>query len=199
MSRLISLLLAASLVPLSGAAFSGTATAQDFDPPERIESNTSDGGSRQGRVDQSRSQMTVLMPGGLILAGLDRDANYKIDQTELTQGRDRIFKAIDRDKNKRLTLLEVESWRLEVLGAAEASPNSHYFDSNFDQKVTKDEFAQAFEDLFNQADRDEDGVVAFSELIRMVDRPSRRRGPDSSDRQNQERRGPPPGGGRGRR
>jgi hypothetical protein len=75
-----------------------------------------------------------------------------------------------------------------------------HFDPNFDQTVSKDEFNESVDFLFNRVDADDNSVVEFSELIEIRDqsrsgqRQSRDRGGEGSNRGGG-RRGD--GGGRG--
>ena len=160
-----------------------------------------DDSERRGRSQSRvRGPLTILRPGGLMLASFDKNGDFQVDQTELDKGKAHAFTILDKDGNGRASLIELQAWRLQVLGSEDATPGTMHFDPNFDQTVSKDEFNESVDFLFNRADADDNSVVEFSELIEIRDqsrsgqRQSRDRGGEGSNRGGG-RRGD--GGGRG--
>jgi len=116
-----------------------------------------------------RGEISILRPAGLLLATFDRDGDYKISRAELTAGSSVAFGRADKNKSGSLSLIELQNWRLAVLGSQDAMPGNGSFDGNYDSQVTKAEFADALTFEFENADRDEDNQVSFHELVRIVD------------------------------
>lgn len=182
---------------LAGTGF--VAHAQSYDEPETLEKKKPRSEGPVSSGNQALGPMTLLSPAGLLLASFDANGDYQIDTTEFAKGQATTFARIDKDKNNRLTLIEIEGWREAALGSKDARPSAMYFESNFDQVISKVEFDFAFKDIFTRVDKDEDGIVKFGDLIRVVERPSRPRRSEDEAGERRERRGPPPGRGRGRR
>lgn len=175
------------------------ANAQSYDAPETLDKETPRSEGRVSSGNQALGPMTLLAPAGLLIASFDANGDYQIDTPEFAKGQATTFARIDKDDNNRLTLIEIESWREAALGSKDARPSAMYFESNFDQVISKVEFDFAFKDLFTRADKDDDGIVKFGELIQVMERPSRQRRGNGEAGERGERRGPQQGGGRGRR
>lgn len=148
------------------------AFAQSYDAPETLDKKKPPQ-SQPLPGDQALGPMTLLAPAGLLIASFDTNGDYQISRAEFDVGYEKSFTRIDRDKNNKLTLIEIESWREKALGSKDARPSAMYFEGNFDQVISRKEFETAFETLFTNADKNDDERVEFGELIRVVERRSR--------------------------
>lgn len=142
-----------------------------------------------GQKPRSSGPITALSSAGLLIASFNRNDDYSIDQTEFAQGRDTAFKIADGDGNDSLNLFELEHWRVNALGSADAAPGIMFFDADFNNIVTHQEFDVGLSNIYQNADKDGDGIIRFSELIRIVAR-QQRGGGETRTRQE--------GGGRGK-
>ena len=101
-----------------------------------------------------------------------------------------LFTSADRDQNGTLSLFELADWRKLALGSLDAAPANLAFDKDYDQRVTKDEFHNALNYVYNVSDKDGNSVLSFEEMIRVFEIP--RRGREGSERgrgQGQRQRG----------
>jgi Ca2+-binding EF-hand superfamily protein len=105
-----------------------------------------------------------------LLASFNRNADYSIDQSEFSAGRDASFKIADNDGSGSLNMFEIEHWRLNALGSADASPGSMFFDTDFNNIITHLEFDTGLGKLYQSSDKDGDGIIRFSELVRVTAR-----------------------------
>ena len=174
--------LGAALLLLGLPACASTKPAQEAQT-ERAERRAP--GANAGAINS-------VTTGGIWLAGLDRDGDYVVTKAEFETGKAKAFDVADRDESKTLTLFELDDWRVKALGSEDASPGRFMFDPDFDQKISLDEFSKTIDGLFMRTDKDGNGVIERSELIRIIDRGSRGRGQGAGERSGQ-------GAGRGRR
>lgn len=140
-----------------------TAQAQDSGSgdsfePERLETAP----PRQ----RPTSTVLVTIPAGLLYASFDSDADYVITKSELEAGARQSFKAADSNQNGTVSLVELAAWREKVLGSLDVLPGNTQFDKNFDSSIAREEFESVLFDIYTNADRNEDGVLDFSELTR---------------------------------
>lgn len=122
-----------------------------------------------------RGAVTTLHAAGLLIASFDTNGDYAVDTTEFIAGRDASFERADNSGNGSLSLIELQDWRAAALGSLDAPPSNMAFDRDFDQSVSQAEFDEMFGSIFQAKDKDADGRVAFSELIRVIEIPDRRR------------------------
>ena len=115
--------------------------------------------------------MTVLRPAGLLIASFDTNQDYAINRTEFDIGVGMAFGAADTNADGYLTLFELEDWRAGALGNLDSMPGNMSFDENYNSRVSPEEFKATLDYEYNKADGDEDGIVKFGELIRLVERP----------------------------
>ena len=119
--------------------------------------------------------VTTLHAAGLLFASFDTNRDYAIDTAEFFAGRDASFERADQNGNGSLSLIELQHWRSLALGSLDTPPSNMAFDRDFDQTVSRPEFDEMFGSMFQAKDVDADGRVAFSELIRVIEIPDRRR------------------------
>ena len=115
--------------------------------------------------------MTVVRPAGLLIASFDADRDYRVSRAEFDVGAGQAFQNADESADGNLTLFELEDWRLKALGSLDAMPGNMSFDENYNSRITEQEFLDTLIYEFERADKDDDGVVAFSDLISLVERP----------------------------
>jgi len=121
-----------------------------------------------------RGPITVMKPAALLFATFDKNGDYAIDRLEAESGYENAFLRADRDGNKSLTLFELEDWREKALGSLDANPGNLNFDTDFDNRVSRSEFASALADLFDRHDDNDDGQIENSELMQILEVPRRK-------------------------
>ena len=132
------------------------------------------------RGERIRGPITAISAAGLLFASFDENADYLVDKNEFADGQALSFTTADRDQNGTLSLFELADWRKLALGSLDAAPANLAFDKDYDQRVTKDEFHNALNYVYNVSDKDGNSVLSFEEMIRVFEIP--RRGREGSER-----------------
>jgi len=166
---LFRLLFTASLL----CALSTAAIAADpvFEDEELVEELPNKKLERRG--ERIKGPITSVGAGAMLFASFDTNADYQINQVELAAGRTQAFNTADKDNSKTLSLFELEDWREAALGSLDAAPGNLAFDKDYDQRITRAEFDHALGFVFNAGDKNEDGILAFSELVKVFEMPRR--------------------------
>lgn len=125
------------------------------------------------RGERIKGPITSIGAGGMLFASFDKDSDYRVTQTEFTSGLSTAFKAADKDLSKTLSLFELEDWRKAALGSLDAAPGNLAFDKDYDQRVTRSEFDHALGFVFKAGDKNNDGILEFSELVKVFEMPRR--------------------------
>ena len=128
--------------------------------------------------------MTVVRPAGLLIASFDANRDYMVSRTEFDLGAGKAFENADENSDGNLTLFELEDWRLKALGSLDAMPGNMSFDENYNSRITEQEFLDTLIYEFERADKDDDGMVAFSDLISLVERPPVYERPEKKERES---------------
>ncbi len=187
----ISLALALSFLLFPCAA----ASAQDAPPPDVPDFSTERiGGGEQAERPRPRSTQRTLIPAGLLYASFDTSRDYSVSLKELEQGITRSYGVADTNKNSRLSLVELASWRELILGSRDLLPGNTQFDKNFDSQIELGEFSAVLTDLFHAFDENENAQLEFKEMTREA-RSTRGQGGESGQRRER----PQGGQGRGQR
>ena len=145
-----------------------------------------------------KESITSLMPGGTLLVGFNRNDDYEIDMTELSQGKESAFKRADLNVDGVINMSEFRYWQPKATGSISALPNLVFFDRNFNDQITQNEFEVGLEKLFHDADKNKDDKVSYEELVIIVASPENgkskgggSRGRGSGSRQGRGGGGPP--------
>lgn len=125
------------------------------------------------RGERIKGPITSIGAGGMLFASFDKDSDYRVTQIEFTSGLSKAFNAADKDLSKTLSLFELEDWRKASLGSLDAAPGNLAFDKDYDQRVTRSEFDHALGFVFKAGDKDNDGILEFSELVKVFEMPRR--------------------------
>ncbi|MEP3892319.1 MAG: hypothetical protein ABJN69_17800 [Hellea sp.] len=194
MTILRSLILAISLFALPSAAAAADPLPEDAELVEELPNK-----KLERRGERIKGPITSVGAGAMLFASFDENADYKINAAEFTAGLKTAFNSADKDTSKTLSLFELEDWRLAALGSLDAAPGNLAFDKDYDQRVTRAEFDYALNFVFNAGDKDDDGILEFSELVKVFEMPRRPVLEDDEDpiarinregrRQEQRRRG----------
>lgn len=194
MTILRSLIMASSLLALSGVAMAADPLPDDADLVEELPNK-----KLERRGERIKGPITSIGAGAMLFASFDKNADYKINAAELAAGLETAFKSADKDRSKTLSLFELEDWRVAALGSLDAAPGNLAFDKDYDQRVTPAEFDYALNFVFKAGDKDDDGVLEFSEVVKVFEMPRRPILEDDEDpiarinregrRQDQRRRG----------
>jgi len=174
---LFRLILTASLF----CAASSVALANDpiLEDVEEIETLPNKKLERRG--ERIKGPITSVGAGAMLFASFDTNADYKVNDLEFAAGRTQAFNAADKDSSKTLSLFELEDWREAALGSLDAAPGNLAFDKDYDQRVTRSEFDHALGFVFKAGDKNKDGVLEFSELVKVFEMPRRRPVADEED------------------
>lgn len=129
-------------------------------------------------------------PISLLFVSMDRNEDTFIDGSELELGIDTEWQRLTLSPNA--TALDFENWSLSALGARDTLPSFVAFDRDLDGRISQQDFSKRIQVEFDLADADNDGVLARSELLFRVSRPSQSRanGPEG-ERSRGEGRGRP--------
>ncbi len=125
----------------------------------------------------ARSGKTIktLRPGALLFAGFDTNNDYKIDKSEIKAGIEAAFSFADKNKDGKLSLVELESWRRLALGSEHASPTNYDFAPNFARSVSKKKFTEVLQNTANRLDKNKDdkkdGIIFMHDLLKTVHMP----------------------------
>lgn len=157
------------------------AAAQD--EPIEIKKNK----STQAISPSAQGPITAIRPAALWMAGLDNNHDYIITRAEFDAGLASTFEALDKNADKRLTLLDLEDWRRRALGSNDAAPHVLQFDNNYNGTITREEFRATLTSLFVKSDRNEDNAVTFNELVSVIERPRQRQRSDTNERPREDR------------
>ena len=159
-----------SLLSLSFVLAMGSAQAQD----DEIVGLESLDEQRQElpSIPKIRGPITVIGPAALLFATFDTDRDYKISRIEASNGAADAFGRADKDKNDRVSLFELEDWRVAALGSMDALPGNLNFDTDYNNHVSRAEFDRTLMDIFDRHDKDEDGYVQHSELMQILEVPA---------------------------
>ena len=109
--------------------------------------------------------ITSISAGGLLLASFDSNYNFQIDLNEFNNAKLHIFNIADTDKSGVISPFELEDWRKTALGSLDAPPGNLSFDKDYDQRITKNEFNKTLISIFESGDKNNDGILKFSELV----------------------------------
>ena len=109
--------------------------------------------------------ITSISAGALLLASFDSNYNFQIDLNEFNNAKLQIFNIADIDKSGVISPFELEDWRKSALGSLDAPPGNLSFDRDYDQRITKNEFNKTLISIFESGDKNNDGILKFSELV----------------------------------
>lgn len=166
---LFRLLLTASLLcAVSTASFAADPLPEDEEVIEELPNKKLE---RRGK--RIKGPITSVGAGAMLFASFDTNADYQVNDLEFTAGQTQAFNAADKDKSKTLSLFELEDWREAALGSLDAAPGNLAFDKDYDQRVTRAEFDHALNFIFKAGDKNDDGILAFSELVNVFEMPRR--------------------------
>jgi len=166
---LFRLLFTASLLcALSTAAIAADPLPEDEELVEELPNK-----KLERRGERMKGPITSIGAGAMLFASFDTNTDYSINQVEFAAGRTQAFNAADKDSSKTLSLFELEDWREAALGSLDAAPGNLAFDKDYDQRVTRAEFDHALGFVFKAGDKNDDGILAFSELVKVFEMPRR--------------------------
>ncbi len=193
--KFIILMLAGSLVSVStfGQIISQNPSPElpspELPKPETQSVETID---RKERIGRSGTVIQIPRAGTLLFASFDTNGDYIINKAEVASGIKRAFRNADRDSSKKLSLVELEGWRVAALGSEHAAPSNFAFAPNFARTVSLETFTSVLTKLADKLDTDDqsvmDGKIAFSDLLKDYRPPRQRQNDNCIDAIRKERK-----------
>ena len=151
------------ITAFAGLALSAAAQDAEQVPNKKLEQ----------RGERIEGPVSAIAPAALLIASFDRNFDYTISAPEIEAGLTQTFTSADKDKSGHLTMMELQNWRRAALGDVDAQPVFLAFDKDFDQRISKAEFDKVLRRTIERADKDENGEIMFSDLIRVFEMPRR--------------------------
>ena len=118
--------------------------------------------------------ITTIRSGALVFAGFDTNRDYIISRAEAAMGVKDAFKRADKDGSARLSLFELEDWRVAALGSLDALPGNLSFDADYNNQITAAEFEAGMMVVFDRHDENSDGSLKHAELMSILEVPRRK-------------------------
>jgi hypothetical protein len=122
----------------------------------------------------------ILSADALMFAAFDADGDLQTSRAEIDAGLDREFQRADVNRDTLLQPIEFQNWSSNALGGTQMGPYRLDFDRNVDNTITREEFINELQARAREYDRDENGAVTRSEMVRLVGQarvPTERRPP----------------------
>ena len=185
------------LIPIYFGLCAQTASAQIISQsprPEMPVSASEDIANIKPIAKKGRSGAIIQTPkaGALLFASFDSNSDYIIDKSEISSGIKAAFIRADRDKDGKLSLIELEAWRVQALGSEYAAPSNYAFAPNFARSVSAQKFGEVLHALANKHDKDEtgktDGKIAMKDLLKDYRPPKYKKTSNCIEAVRQERR-----------
>jgi hypothetical protein len=107
----------------------------------------------------------IATPLALAIAGFDSNGDMVVTKAEFDAGVARSFVAADKDRDGRISLLELAEWSEAALGNRGALPGQFDFDRDGDDSISREEFVGLFNRRFQELDTNKDGMLQRSELV----------------------------------
>jgi hypothetical protein len=155
------------------------------------------GGGPPGMGGQLQESM-IARPVALLFVGFDTNGDLSTTSDELAAGLKAEFARADANKDGFVSNFEMIDWSTLMLGDKEAQPDYRTMNADLGQSVSPEEFNKALQREFTMMDKDADGRLTRTELLRMAPQMRGFGGPEGGGGQMR-RGGGPPGGGQGRR
>ena len=145
--------------------------------------------SQRHKTQSDQNELiTSILPGATLLIGFNRNEDYQIDKNEFISGRQSSFENADLNSNGVINPSEFRAWHAKAIGVRGALPNFYHFDRNFNDLITRSEFNSGLDRLFASADKNNDEVIGFYELVSLKVPPVQRSRPNSIERGNRDQK-----------
>lgn len=158
---------AAHIQPAQAQIISQTPRPEIINPEELPDVETL---KREIPIGSHARSILVPRTGALLFASFDRNSDYVIDRDEVRAGIAASFKNADRNLNGRLSLVELEGWRVRALGSENATPTNYAFAPNFVRTVTFETFSAVLSGVAENLDKDFqdelDGEISMADLLK---------------------------------
>lgn len=116
----------------------------------------------------------VATPLALAITGFDRSGDMVVSRAELDDGAALSFASADKDRDGKLSLIELGEWAEAALGNRGALPGQFDFDLDGDDSISREEFIGLLQRRFGTFDTNRDGALQRSELISLTPVPAAR-------------------------
>src|SRR5689334_5134016 len=131
------------------------------------------GGPPGGQLQESM----IARPVALLFVAFDTNGDLSTTASELAAGIKAEFARADADKDGFISNIEMVDWSTLVMGVKEAQPDYRTMNADLGQSVSLDEFNKAFQHEFTMMDKDGDGRLTRTELLRLSPQMGRFGGP----------------------
>lgn len=161
MRALIASLALSLALPLTAGASGDEADGTEIDEIVRLP------GQQAGQPDKIAlrgGKAERLVPGGVLIASFDADANGVISKDELSQGIAEAYALADANGDGELTALEQQAWAANMPVRDDTLANPVRFDPNLDRIVTYEEFYAVIQQLAASY-QDGAGDITLASLI----------------------------------
>ncbi len=115
-------------------------------------------------AEPRKSGRVIIEPISLFFASSDRDGDAIVTEPELGIA---IQNELENMGGK-MRPLQFMDWSLKTLGSSDISPRFLSFDTNFDSVISESEFSARLRAEFSRLDKNEDGQLERSEMIRSL-------------------------------
>ena len=140
--------------------------------------------SDYARFTTPQRRTVSAAPDALLFAGFDKNTDLIISPDEITEGIRREFARADQNHDGLINLTEFNTWRDLAMGGP-YGPSRTDFDTDDNEHISAQEFADEIRLRAQQYDANGDGVIDHGELLHQSAAPQQ---PDGDERDN----GPPP-------
>lgn len=132
-------------------------------PPDQSRIVVRPGDAPGGRGPGQASE--IAEPIGLAVAAFDTNHDGLTSRAEMEAALVATFTAADTNGDGALGYIEYSNWATTWLGSATALPGPYQIDINGDDRLSRDEFMEAFRRSFAALDRNGDGSISHAELL----------------------------------
>jgi EF hand len=124
-------------------------------------------GGPSGMGGQLQESM-IARPVALLFVGFDTNGDLATSADEFAAGLKAEFARADVNKDGFISNFEMIDWSVAVMGDKEALPDYRTMNADLGQSVSPDEFNKAFQREFTAMDKDGNGRLTRTELLRMA-------------------------------
>lgn len=123
------------------------------------------GGEGSGGAYSPSRATIAAAPVALMIAAFDRNGDAQVTRAEYDAGVAASFASVAGDPGGSMSPIDLDHWAERWLGNKGALPGFYDFDTNSDNRVSREEFVARFNQIFDGYDADHDGILTRAELL----------------------------------